>query len=202
MSRHEKHHEKAVEIPETSAAEQPISGQTGAGEGLVGDDFLSEELVDFSAEDLVKQLEQANNKIQDYWDKLVRAKAEMDNLRKRHERELEGAHKFGLERFANELLQVRDSLELGHQAAQGEQTDIDKLREGTELTLKLLGDVMNKFGIEQLDPLGEAFNPEFHQAMAMQPAEGHEANTVIQVVQRGYKLNGRLLRPAMVIVSQ
>jgi len=87
-------------------------------------------------------------------------------------------------------------------AAQGEAADVDKLVEGTELTLKLLADVMAKFGIEEINPEGEPFNPEFHQAMAMQPSNEVEPNTVLTVVQKGYTLNDRLVRPAMVMVSQ
>jgi molecular chaperone GrpE len=132
----------------------------------------------------------------------MRSKAEMDNLRKRHQRDLENAHKFALENFSNALLQVRDSLELGHQAAQDDEADVAKLREGTELTLKLMADVMDKFGVEQVDPEGQPFNPEYHQAMSMVPAAEAEPNSVVQVVQKGYLLNGRLLRPAMVIVAQ
>lgn len=149
-----------------------------------------------------KELEAARAKAAENWDLLIRAKAEMENLRKRHERELENAHKYGLDRFLNELLQVRDSLELGHQAAQDEAADLTKLRQGNELTLKLLADMMERFGVAQLDPLDQPFNHDQHQAMMMQPKEGVVPNTVIQVLQKGYSLNGRLLRPAMVIVSQ
>jgi molecular chaperone GrpE len=97
---------------------------------------------------------------------------------------------------------VWDSLELGHNAAQDETADVPKLREGTELTLKMLSDAMGKFGVEQIDPLNEVFNPELHQAMSMQPRADVPANTVVAVVQKGYTLNGRLVRPAMVMVSQ
>ena len=101
-----------------------------------------------------------------------------------------------------ELLQVRDSLELGCNAAQEASADVDKLREGTELTLKLLGDVMEKFGVGAIDPLDQPFDPEFHQAMSMQPREDVPPNTVVLVIQKGYTLNGRLVRPALVMVSQ
>ena len=101
-----------------------------------------------------------------------------------------------------ELLGVWDSLELGHSAAQDEAADVHKLREGTELTLKMLGDAMGKFGVEQIDPLNQPFNPELHQAMSMQPRADVPPNTVVTVVQKGYTLNGRLVRPAMVMVSQ
>jgi len=155
-----------------------------------------------SPEELTQLLEDARNKADDHWDQLMRARAEIDNLRKRNQRDLENAHKFALEKFSQDLLQVWDSLELGHQAAQDENTDIEKLREGTELTLKLLSDVMERYGIEQIDPLNEPFNPEFHQAMSMQERDDVAPNTVVAVVQKGYKLNGRLLRPAMVMVSK
>ena len=155
-----------------------------------------------SAEQLVKQLEAARAKADEHWDQLVRTKAQMDNLSKRHQRELENAHKYGLDKFVGELLGVWDSLELGHAAAQDEKADVSKLLEGTELTLKMMSDAMSKLGVEQLDPLNEPFNPELHQAMSMQPRDDVPPNTVVAVVQKGYTLNGRLVRPAMVMVSQ
>ena len=129
-------------------------------------------------------------------------KAEMENLKKRHVRELENAHRYALDNFVKELLQVWDSLELGHSAAQDGNADVDRLREGTELTLKLFSGVMQKFGVEPIDPEGEPFNPEFHQAMSMQPRADMAPNQVATVVQRGFLLNGRLVRPALVIVSR
>ncbi|EGW55557.1 nucleotide exchange factor GrpE [Candidatus Endoriftia persephone] len=166
-------------------------------------EVVDAESVEVVAEkDLVRLLEDARSKADEHWDALVRARAEIENLRKRHERDLENAHKFALDRFTQDLLQVWDSLELGHQAAQDENVDVARLREGTELTLKLLNDVMSKNQVEQIDPEGEAFNPEFHQAMSMQERDDMEPNTVVAVVQKGYSLNGRLLRPAMVIVSR
>ncbi len=152
--------------------------------------------------DLAAQLEEARSKADENWNLAVRAKAELENLRKRHERDLSNAHKYALERFVNELLPVRDSLELGLKAAQEESADVAKLREGTELTLNLFNTVLEKFNVAVIDPEGEPFNPELHQAMSMQPTEEIEPNTVITVVQKGYSLNGRLVRPAMVIVSQ
>lgn len=153
-------------------------------------------------ESLVALLETARNKADEHWDQLVRTKAQMDNLSKRHQRELEKAHKYGLDKFVGELLGVWDSLELGHSAAQDENADVGKLLEGTELTLKMMADAMKKLGVEQIDPMGESFNPELHQAMSMQPRDDVPANTVVVVVQKGYTLNGRLVRPAMVMVSQ
>ena len=115
--------------------------------------------------------------------------------------DIEKAHKYGLEKFADELLPVIDSLELGLAAAT-EEVSADKLLEGTELTLKMLKGVMERFGINAVDPTGESFNPELHQAMTMQESAEYGPNTVIAVMQKGYTLNERLIRPAMVIVSK
>ncbi|MFP4683503.1 MAG: nucleotide exchange factor GrpE [Ectothiorhodospira sp.] len=156
---------------------------------------------DFNPATLLKQLEEAQNEAREHWDKLVRAQAELENLRKRMKKDVENAHKYALERFANELLPVRDSLEMGVDAARGE-TDVDKIREGTELTLKMLVQVMEKQGIHEVMPEGERFDPERHQAMSMQENAELEPNTVMTVLQKGYLLNDRLLRPAMVIVSR
>jgi molecular chaperone GrpE len=157
---------------------------------------------DVNGEDLVLLLEDARNKADENWDQLVRAKAELENLRKRHQRDLESAHKFALEKFVAELLAVHDSMELGLSAAQDEGADLDKLREGSELTIKLFNDVMERFGVAEISPEGEPFNPDLHQAMSMQPQDDVPANTVLAVMQKGYTLNGRLVRPAMVVVSQ
>ena len=154
------------------------------------------------AEELEKLLEEARARAEENWDQVMRARAEIENLRRRQEREVQNAHKFALERFLTELLPVRDSLELGLSAAQEEGAELAKLIEGKELTLKLLSDLMGRFNIEQIDPEGEPFNPEYHQAMSIQPRNDVPANTVVTVVQKGYTLNGRLVRPAMVIVSQ
>jgi len=150
------------------------------------------------------RLAAAEAKAQEHWDQVLRARAEMDNLRRRAERDVENAHKYALERFAQELLPVRDSLELGLAAAEGaEGSDAaEKLREGTEMTLKLLTGAMEKFGIREVNPVNEPFNPDFHQAMAMQESAQAEPNTVLNVMQKGYTLNERLMRPAMVVVSK
>lgn len=154
-----------------------------------------------SAEELAKLLEEAQARADQHWDKVVRTQAEMDNLKKRHQRELEHAHKYGLEKFVAELLGVWDSLELGYHAAK-ENHDIEKLLEGTELTLKMLADAMGKFGVEQLDPQGQPFDPELHQAMSVVERDDVPPNTVVEVIQKGYTLNGRLVRPALVMVSK
>lgn len=156
-----------------------------------------------AAEDLAKQLEEAQAKAEENWDKALRLQAELDNSQRRAQRDVENAHKFALEKFAQELLPVKDSLEMGLAAAEGSDHEVaDKLREGTELTLKMLSSAMEKFGIKEVDPEGESFNPDWHQAMTMQESAEHEPNTVLAVMQKGYLLNERLLRPAMVVVCK
>ncbi|MBK1645454.1 nucleotide exchange factor GrpE [Thiocapsa imhoffii] len=135
-------------------------------------------------------------------DQGLRVRAEMENLRRRHTLELEKAHKYALDSFVRELLQVRDSLELGQAAALAANADVEKIREGQELTLKLMSDVMTRFGVNCVDPLDEPFDPEYHQAMSLQPRDDVPPNTVVTVIQKGYTLNGRLVRPALVMVSQ
>lgn len=152
--------------------------------------------------DLEQKLAAAQQKAEDNWNQFLRARAELENSRRRAERELDQAHKFALENFSMQLLAVRDSLEMGVAAAQDPQADVASLREGSELTLRMLTQVMEKFGVVEVDPQGQKFDPAKHEAMAAQDAEGQEPNTVLQVVQKGYLLNDRLLRPAMVIVSK
>ena len=152
--------------------------------------------------ELTALLEDARGKADEHWDQVVRLQAEMDNLRKRSERDLANAHKFALERFANELLPVKDSLEMGLAAFDTEAADPEKLREGVVLTLQMLSAAMDKAAIKEVNPRDERFNPEFHQAMSMQERDDVEPNTVVTVVQKGYTLNERLIRPAMVIVSK
>ncbi len=152
-----------------------------------------------SDRDSAQQLEDAQQQVTEYRDKMLRVQAEMENLRKRTERDISNAHKYANEKFATEILQVKDSLELGLNA---EDIDVEKLREGTELTLKMLKSIFEKFSIEEIDPQGETFDPNMHEAMTMQESSEHEPNTVLTVVQKGYTLHGRLVRPAMVIVSK
>ena len=144
-------------------------------------------------------LAEAQQKAEDNWQLYIRSQAEMENTKRRAEKNVENAHKFGLEKFGLELLAVRDSLELGLSV---ENTDAAKLKEGTELTLKMLTQVLEKFSIMEVNPVGETFDPNLHQAVSMQESAEHKPNTVIAVMQKGYLLNDRLLRPAMVMVSK
>ncbi len=157
---------------------------------------------DEETNNLLNQLEASQKKAEEHWDQLVRLQAEMENLRKRNSKEVENARKFGLEKMAKELLSVRDSLEMGLNAAKAENVELEQIREGMDLTLKNLIQVMEKFDIVAVDPMGEKFNPELHQAMNTQETEGVEPNTVVMVMQKGYTLNDRLIRPALVGVSK
>lgn len=133
------------------------------------------------------------------YDKFLRASAELENVRKRASRDVENAHKFALERFCTELLAVKDSLEMGLAAA--DKADAQSLLEGKKATLKLLTTTMERFGVVELNPEGVPFDPQEHEAMTMQPSADVEPGSVLTVFQKGYALNGRLLRPARVVVA-
>lgn len=181
---------------ETAAAVDTTAEEGGESGGEKGG-----ESGDPSHEELHVLLTDARSKADEHWDQCLRLQAEMDNLRKRSERDLVNAHKFALEKIAAELLPVKDSLEMGLAAA-GENSDVQKLIEGSELTLKMLDSVLEKFNINEINPINEKFNPEYHEAMSMQERDDVEPNTVVVVMQKGYSLNDRLVRPAMVMVSK
>ncbi|MGH8474562.1 MAG: nucleotide exchange factor GrpE [Methylococcales bacterium] len=202
--------EKECNIPVEEVEEVEEVGEEGS-EFLEDIEESQPDLVDqekdqpsVSIELLTSQLEDARKEARDNWEQLLRARADLDNLRRRSQKELQDAHKFAAEKFARELLPVLDSLELGFEAANSDSgaSDIKKLREGVELTLLQFKSVMEKFNIETLAPMGEAFNPQRHQAMMIEVKPDVEPNTIIRVFQKGYLLNGRLLRPALVVVSQ
>ena len=150
-------------------------------------------------EEEVSELDSLQAKADENWDSYLRAAAELENVRKRSARDVENAHRFALERFSKELLAVRDSLEMG--IASAENASVESLLEGSAATLKLLNGTMQQFGIEIIEPDGEPFDPEFHEAISMQPSDDVEPGSIVTVVQKGYSLNGRLLRPAMVVVA-
>jgi len=149
-----------------------------------------------------QQLEQAQATIKDYWDQMMRLRADMENNRKRAERDVENAHKYSLKNFAEALLPVVDSMEMGMNAAEAENASMDSIREGSELTMNMFIQVLEKQGLRQIDPVGEKFDPEQHQAISMVDDENAESNTIINVMQKGFLLNDRLVRPAMVVVAK
>ena len=178
-------------------ADQDAAEEQGAGR---------EDAVETSAADAAKAalhaaeaaVAEARAAADENWDKYLRAMAELDNVRKRAQRDVENARKFALERFATELLAVKDSLEMGLAA---EQADVESLKAGKEATLKQLAATMERFGVAEIDPEGEPFDPELHEAMTLQPSNTAEPGSVLTVFQKGYTLNGRLLRPARVVVA-
>jgi molecular chaperone GrpE len=152
------------------------------------------------ADELRQAVANADARAEEQRNLYLRAVAELDNFRKRAQRDVEQAHKYGLERFAQDLLPVVDSLTAGIESA--EAASDRSLIEGQQATQKLLQAALLKHGIDEIDPAGERFNPELHEAIAVQDAAGAAANTILQVVQKGYQLHGRLLRPARVIVAR
>lgn len=150
-------------------------------------------------EQLQVQLAEAQAKATEHWDRLLRLQAEMENQRKRAQNDVSKARKFALEGIVGDLLPVKDSLEMGLAAAEA---DPKAIIEGADLTVKMLSQVFEKNNITEVNPVDEKFNPEFHQAMSMQEVEGVAANTVTGVMQKGYTLNDRLVRPALVMVAK
>ncbi|MBN7770660.1 nucleotide exchange factor GrpE [Marinobacter daepoensis] len=151
------------------------------------------------------ELESLQQKLQEYQEQALRAQAEMQNVRRRAEIDVEKAHKFALEKFVKELLPVADSLEKAVESTEGHEEAgelVASIREGVEMTLTLFMNSLKKFNVEQVNPVGEPFDPQQHEAMSMVPAPGAEPNSVVAVVQKGYLLNGRVVRPAMVVVAK
>jgi len=173
-------------------------------EGLVegGIDEITVEEGEVTEQDLQASLEAANARADENWEKLLLATAEVENIRRRTQKDIEKEHRFSVEKFAKDLLPVLDSLEMGLAASEGVAGDVAAIRDGMELTHKQLISALQKSGVDVVDPEGQTFNPDLHQAMSVVPSPDHEPNTVMQVFQKGYTLSGRLLRPAMVIVSQ
>lgn len=175
--------EAPASVPETASAD------TGA--------------VDNTLDATLKELEAARSEIADLKDKFLRAKADLENVRRRAELDVGAAHKYAVERFAAEIISVRDSLELARAVELNGDPDVmQKMHEGLELTLKLLDGIFQKFGITLLDPRGEKFDPARHQAISMVESAETPANHVVNVVQKGYLMHDRLLRPAMVVVAR
>lgn len=186
--------------------QQEVVSQEAEVVGTDADIDWNEQVEVDEKESQIAQLEAAllssEAKIQEQKDSVLRAKAEVENMRRRSEQEIDKARKYALSRFAEELLPVLDNLERTIQAADAENEVVKPLVEGVELTHKTFIGVVEKFGLKEINPEGETFNPELHQAMSIQESPDHEPNTVMFVMQKGYELNGRVIRPAMVMVSK
>lgn len=169
------------------------------------DESVNEEnqITEMPHEQLVKKLNDAEQKVNQHWDRILRMQADNDNLLRRTERDISNAHKYALEKFVNELLPIVDSLELAVTNHPNEkEKSAQAIIEGVNLTLKMFYNAMEKFGIQQVNPVGKAFDPEFEQAISMQYDPKAKAGTVLSVLQKGYTLNNRLLRPALVVVAK
>lgn len=196
-------------INEEELKQETTEQETEAEVEAVGSDAdidWNEEEGGDAEESKIAQLEaallQSEARVKEQQDSVLRAKAEVENMRRRSEQEVDKARKYALNKFAEELLPVIDNLERAIQAADVEHEAVKPLLEGVELTHKTFTDTVAKFGLKEINPEGETFNPEFHQAMSIQESADHEPNSVIFVMQKGYELNGRVIRPAMVMVSK
>jgi len=185
-----KQDDNPFEVNENEAQANEQTSEEVVSDSMGGDDG------EVTIQSLQAELETVRASADKNWDTVLRMKAEADNQRKRSEKQVQDAHKFAVQKFVSELLPVADSLEMG-MAAEG---DIEQIREGMNLTMNVLNKALEKFSVEAVDPLGEKFDPELHQAMAMQPSEEYEEGNVSAVMQKGYTLSGRLVRPAMVMV--
>lgn len=193
--------EQKVETPEVEKQEDAVVEEIQQTEPSQELDPLEEAIarVQELEEQLKTQIEEAANKEQDI---LLRSRAEIENLRRRTEQDVEKAHKFALEKFSKDILNTIDNLERALATpANKEDESVKALFDGVELTLKELVSTVGRFGVEAVGVVGEAFNPDLHQAISMQPAEGFESNQISVVLQKGYTLNGRVIRPAMVMVA-
>ncbi|EKD73262.1 MAG: heat-shock protein GrpE(HSP-70 cofactor) [uncultured bacterium] len=155
-----------------------------------------------SYEELQNKLTEAEEKATQSWERLLRLQADMDNMQRRAERDVANAHKYALEKFVLELLPIVDGLERALAAHANEQSGPDSLLDGVHLTLKMLYTTFEKFGIQQVDPQSQPFNPEQHQAVSTQADPNTQSGTVLAVLQKGYLLNNRLIRPALVVVAK
>ena len=199
MSEQTKSPEQEVELNEEFEQMQAeVEAAEKAAEQVDGEEMSPEAEIAL----LHSELEAAKQTINDQKDSVVRAAADVENMRRRAAQDVEKAHKFALEKFANELLPVIDNLERAIEFSDKENEQLKPVLEGIEMTVKSFNDAVLKFGVEIVNPQGEQFNPEFHQAMSIQPSNDVAPNTVLAVMQKGYTLNGRLLRPAMVMVSK
>ncbi|ODS44560.1 nucleotide exchange factor GrpE [Pasteurella multocida] len=196
MSNKEQHIEKEEQLQEEKHEEQQKTEETEV-EAVNGVDPLEEAIL--RVQELEAQLAEMVKKEQDF---LLRSRAEIENIRRRAEQDVEKAHKFALEKFSKDILNTIDNLERALATpANLEDESIKSLFDGVELTLKELLATVARFGVEAVGVVGETFNPDVHQAISMQPMEGFETNQITVVLQKGYLLNGRVIRPAMVMVA-
>jgi molecular chaperone GrpE len=188
-----KDHKKDKAESSTAAFQQVLGAKEDSSEPLLDHASYAE---------LQQQLTNAEEKASQNWERVLRMQAEMDNMHRRVERDIASAHKFALEKFVLELLPVIDSLERAITTHLNDAAGADSLLDGVKLTLRMFNSALEKFGVEQVDPTGKIFNPELHQAVSTQEDSNFSPNMIINVLQKGYLLNNRLIRPALVVVAK
>lgn len=191
--RNEENHKDEVVKPKKA------KGKISGNKPVDGDVKNEDEVIESNIE---LELQQAQEKIEDYWDQIMRLKADIENNRKRSDRDIENAHKYALRNFIEALLPIVDSMEMGQAAAHAEKTSLESIREGVDLTMNMFVQVLENQGLVKFDPKGETFDPDQHQAISMVEDKKAKSNTIISVVQKGFILNDRLVRPAMVVVAK
>lgn len=191
-------------MSENKAPEQEV--EQAVEEQIPTVDDAAEETLESAQEavegDVAALLAEAREEADKHKDLALRLQADMENLRRRTRIDVENAHKYALDKFVDALIPAMDSMEMGLDAASKEDVSVESIREGMDMTFKQLIDVLAEFNVERINPTGEKFDPQLHEAMTMIPSPDHESNTVVDVIQKGYSLNERLVRPARVIVAQ
>ncbi|WP_428097278.1 nucleotide exchange factor GrpE [Candidatus Rariloculus sp.] len=195
----EKPADSAVADAAESAAEAPGAGETAADRAQAPESVDAAESA-APGESVEATIDELRQTAEDNWNRYLRAAAEMDNLRRRSARELANAHKFAVERFAAAVLPVRDSIEAALAAA--DSADAETLLKGERVTLRLLDQALESVSVREIDPHGEPFDPNRHEAMSVLPSADAEPNSVLEVIQKGYAIHNRLIRPARVVVAQ
>jgi len=183
------------EVVEPKKAKGKISGNKPVDQDVKNEDEVIESNIEL-------ELQQAQEKNEDYWDQIMRLKADIENNRKRSDRDIENAHKYALRNFIEALLPIVDSMEMGQVAAHAEKASLESIREGVDLIMNMFVQVLENQGLVKFDPKGETFDPDQHQAISMVEDKKAKSNTIISVVQKGFILNDRLVRPAMVVVAK
>lgn len=191
--RNEESHKDEVVKP------KKVKGKISGNKPVDGDVKNEDEVIESNIE---LELQQSQEKIEDYWDQIMRLKADIENNRKRSDRDIENAHKYALKNFIEALLPIVDSMEMGQAAAHAEKASLESIREGVDLTMNMFVQVLENQGLVKFDPKGETFDPDQHQAISMVEDKKAKSNTIISVVQKGFILNDRLVRPAMVVVAK
>jgi molecular chaperone GrpE len=188
---------------ENQKAEEQIPTVDGtAEEAMAAAQDSLDDAQEIVSEDIAALLAESRTEADKHKDMALRIQADMENLRRRTRIDIESAHKFALDKFVNALIPAMDSMEMGMEAASKEDASIESIVEGIDMTFKQMLDVLGQFNVERVNPKGEKFNPELHEALTMIPSPDHESNTVVEVIQKGYTLNERLVRAARVIVAQ